>query len=201
LFSTTVFYRDIKGYIQTFVTPETINGQVFQVSRPESSGSGDMTGVEFAYTQFFDKLPGFWSGFGAQLNYTMIDAKADTVSGEDQDLTNVSDSSYNAILMYENKVVSGRLAYNWRSDYVESYNQSGAQPSAVRVKPISTLDFSLGFNVNDHITIAFDAVNLLDRPLFNYFGGGSASSEDARLFNRDVRSNDVRYSLGVRLRL
>jgi TonB-dependent receptor len=201
LFSTTIFYRDIKGYIQTFVTPETINGQVFQVSRPESSGSGDMKGAEFAYTQFFDKLPGFWSGFGAQLNYTMIDAKADTVSGDDQDLTNVSDSSYNAILMYENKVVSGRLAYNWRSDYVESYNQSGAQPTAVRVKPISTLDFSLGFNVNDHVTIAFDAVNLLDRPLFNYFGGGSASSEDARLYNRDVRSNDTRYSLGVRMRL
>ena len=201
LLSTTLFYRDIKGYIQTFVTPETINGQVFQVSRPESSGSGDMKGAEFAYTQFFDKLPGWLSGFGAQLNYTRIEAKADTVGGDDQDLTNVSDSSYNAILMYENKIVSGRLAYNWRSDYVESYNQSGAQPSAVRVKPISTLDFSLGFNVNEHITVAFDATNLLDRPLLNYFGGGSASSEDARLFNRDVRSNDRTYSLGVRMRL
>ena len=131
----------------------------------------------------------------------MIDAKADTIAGDDQDLTNVSDSSYNVILMYENDLISSRLAYNWRSDYVESYNQSGAQPSAVRVKPISTLDFSLGFDAGEHVTITFDAMNLLDRPLFNYFGGGSASSEDARLYNRDMRSNDRFFSVGVRMRL
>jgi TonB-dependent receptor len=201
LLSTTLFYRDIEGYIQIFSSPEVFNGQTFQVSRPQSSGSGDMQGAEFAYTQFFDKLPGWMSGFGAQVNYTMIDAKADTIAGDDQDLTNVSDSSYNVILMYENDLVSSRLAYNWRSDYVESYNQSGAQPSAVRVKPISTLDFSLGFNAGEHVTVTFDATNLLDRPLFNYFGGGSASSEDARLYNRDMRSNDRTFSLGVRMRL
>jgi TonB-dependent receptor len=201
LLSTTLFYRDIKGYIQIFSNEETFNGQVFNVSRPESSGSGDMKGAEFAYTQFFDNLPGWWSGFGAQVNYTMIDAKADTIAGDDQDLTNVSDSSYNAILMYEDDRFSGRLAYNWRSDYVESYNQSGAQPSAVRVKPISTLDFSLGFNAGEHVTVTFDATNLLDRPLFNYFGGGSASSEDARLYNRDMRSIDRTFSLGLRMRL
>jgi TonB-dependent receptor len=201
LFSTTLFYRDIKGYIQIFSSEETFNGQVFQVSRPQSSGSGDMKGAEFAYTQFFDQLPGIWSGLGAQINYTMIDAKADTVAGDDQDLVNVSDSSYNIILMYENDLVSSRLAYNWRSDYVESYNQSGAQPRSVRVKPISTLDFSLGIDAGEHVTITFDAVNLLDRPLFNYFGGGSASSEDARLYNRDMRSNDRFFSVGVRMRL
>jgi TonB-dependent receptor len=201
LLSTTVFYRDIKGYIQIFSNQETYNGQVFNVSRPQSSGSGDMKGAEFAYTQFFDKLPGWLSGFGAQVNYTWIDAKADTIAGADQDLTNVSDSSYNVILMYENEKVSSRLAYNWRSDYVESYNQSGAQPSAVRVKPISTLDFSLGFNAGEHVTVTFDATNLLDEPLFNYFGGGSASSQDARLYNRDMRSNDRTFSLGVRVRM
>jgi len=201
LLSTALFYRDIEGYIQIFSNQEIYNGQVFNVSRPQSSGSGAMTGAEFAYTQFFDKLPGWLSGFGAQVNYTWIDAKADTIAGEDQDLTNVSDSSYNIILMYENERLSSRLAYNWRSDYVESYNQSGSQPSAVRVKPISTLDFSLGFNVGEHFTVTFDATNLLDEPLFNYFGEGSASGEDARLYNRDMRSNDRTFSLGVRMRL
>ncbi len=201
LLSTALFYRDIKGYIQIFSNTERFGTQDFEVSRPFSSGSGDMKGAEFAYTQFFDRLPGWMSGFGAQVNYTMIDAKADTIAGDDQDLTNVSDSSYNVILMYENQLLSSRLAYNWRSDYVESYNQSGAQPKAVRVKPISTLDFSLGFNAGEHVTVTFDATNLLDRPLFNYFGGGSASSEDARLYNRDMRSNDRTFSLGVRMRL
>ena len=201
LLSTTLFYRDIEGYIQIFSNEEIYNGQTFNVSRPQSSGSGDMQGAEFAYTQFFDKLPGWLSGFGTQINYTTIDAKADTIAGADQDLTNVSDSSYNVILMYEKEQLSSRLAYRWRSDYVESYNQSGAQPSAVRVKPISTLDFSLGFDLGEHFTVTFDATNILDEPLFNYFGGGSASGEDARLYNRDMRSNDRTFSLGVRMRL
>jgi outer membrane receptor protein involved in Fe transport len=95
--------------------------------------------------------------------------------------------------------LSARLAYNWRSDYIESYNQSGGQPPAVVVKDAAQMDFSLGYDVNERMTVTFDATNLLDRPVINYFG--SASSRDEFLFPRDVRSNDRTFSLGVRVRL
>jgi TonB-dependent receptor len=206
LVSTALFYRDITGYIQRFSTEEVFNGETFDVTRPQSSGDGEMKGLELAYTQFFDRLPGFLSGFGLQLNYTKIDAFAvvqdsRTLEFVEKDLTNVSDDSYNAILMYEKYNLSARLAYNWRSDYVESYNQGGAQPEAVRVKDVDQMDFSLGYHVNDSLTITFDATNLLDKPVYNYFGGGSASAENFYLFPRDVRSNDTTYSLGVRMRM
>jgi TonB-dependent receptor len=202
-----VFYRDIKDYIQIFNNPEIIGGSTYQVSRPRNTDA-ELQGFEVAYTQFFDVLPGWWSGWGVQLNYTMIDSSARTPdlrsdpTGQtfrEADVTNVSDDAYNAILIYEKFGLSARLAYNWRSDYIESYNQSGAQPPAVVVKDAAQMDFSLGYDVNENVTLSFDATNLLDRSVYNYFG--SSSSRDEFLFPRDVRSNDRTFSLGLRVRL
>lgn len=205
LLSGGVFYRDIENYVQIFSATERIGNQDFEVSRPRGTDA-TLKGVELSYTQFFDMLPGFLSGFGTQLNYTLVDSEANTpdlrtdpVTFRKADVTNVSDDSYNIILIYEQYGVSARLAYNWRSDYIESYNQSGAQPPAVVVKDAAQMDFSLGYDINEHLTIQFDATNLLDRPVLNYFG--STSSEDAYLYPRDVRSNDRTFSLGIRARL
>ena len=105
-----------------------------------------------------------------------------------------------AVLHVAFVVVLAVAAYNWRSDYIESYNQSGAQPPAVVVKDAAQMDFSLDYDINEKLTVSFDATNLLDRPIFNYFGTGS-SDRDRELFPRDVRSNDRTFSLGVRMRL
>ena len=61
------------------------------------------------------------------------------------------------------------------------------------------MDFSLGYDLTKKLTFSFDATNLLDRPVFNYFG--SQSSNDRALYPRDVRSNDRTFSLGMRMRL
>jgi TonB-dependent receptor len=208
-----VFNRDIDGYIQLFNSPETYLENTptgpqqftYQVTRPQNTDA-KLKGAEVAYTQFFDMLPGWLSGFGTQLNYTYVDATADIpdltqspVTFHTGPVTNVSKNAYNVILIYEKYGLSSRLAYNWRDDYIESYNQSGAQPPAVVVKDAAQMDFSLGYNINEKVTIAFDATNLLDRPVLNYFG--TRSSQDQYLFPRDVRSNDRTFSLGVRWRL
>jgi TonB-dependent receptor len=202
-----LFYRDISDYIQIFNNPEIIGGSLYQVSRPRNTDA-ELKGLEAAYTQFFDRLPGWLSGFGLQLNYTLIESSAQTPdlrvdptgnTFREADVTNVSDDSYNIIAIYEKYGLSARLAYNWRSDYIESYNQSGGQPPAVVVKDAAQMDFSLGYDVSDRMTVTFDATNLLDRPVTNYFG--SASNRDEFLFPRDVRSNDRTFSLGLRVRL
>lgn len=205
--SGTTFYRDIRDYIQTFSSTEIIGGSQYEVSRPRNTDA-KLKGLEVAYTQFFDTLPSWFSGFGVQVNYTLVDSSAQTPdlradpSGRTfrkADVTNVSHDSYNVIGIYEKYGLSARLAYNWRGKYIESYNQSGAQPSAVVVKDAAQMDFSLGYDVNRSLTLSFDATNLLDRPVLNYFGG--QSSQDAALYPRDVRSNDRTFSLGARMRL
>lgn len=131
LLSVAGFHRKIDGYIQNYAADESIDGIVYSISRPRNTGEGSLKGVEVGYTQFYDFLPGWWSGFGSQLNYTYLSAEADSPEGIGQPLTNVSKNSYNAILMYEYARFSARVAYNWRGDYVVSFNSSGDQPEQI----------------------------------------------------------------------
>ncbi|HBK46054.1 MAG TPA: TonB-dependent receptor, partial [Xanthomonadaceae bacterium] len=101
-----LFRRDIDGYIQTYVTRATINGEDYLLSSPQSAGSGYLQGVEFAWQQTFDFLPGAWSGLGAQFNYTYIEGETESpayVGGPmvTRPLQNVSKNNYNAVLFYE----------------------------------------------------------------------------------------------------
>ncbi|MET0982900.1 MAG: TonB-dependent receptor, partial [Telluria sp.] len=73
-----VFHRDIDGYLQNFNQEEVINGLTYRVNRPQNSGKGSLKGAEFSIQKFFDFLPGPWSNFGAQFNYTWIDGKNQT---------------------------------------------------------------------------------------------------------------------------
>lgn len=208
LLAATLFYRDIDGYIQSYADDETIGDTVYSVTRPRNTRNGELKGLELAYTQFFDFLPGWLSGFGTQLNATFISAETDAppemIDGElrspgKQDLVNVSDRSYNAILIYELDAFSARLAYNWRSEYAIGFNSTGAQPGGIYVKDTDTLDYLMSYDVTDRLTVSMEATNLLDSVTENYFGG--ESSQDAYLFPRDVASTERTFSLGLRFRL
>lgn len=200
------FYRDLKGYIQTYSALEPIGGTDYIVSRPRNTGDGTLQGVELAYTQFFDFLPGFLSGFGLQLNATFIDAETEAVNpatgeitGEMQKLVNVSDEAYNAILLYDLDAFSARLAYNWRSEYAATYNECCAQPASVYFAPIQTVDYAMNYDVNDRLTLSLEITNLFDDAIENYFGGESGN--DDYLFPRDIVATERTFSLGLRFRL
>ena len=196
----TVFYRDIDGYI--IVSNEIVNvdGVDFSISRPQNAGSGSLEGTELAYTHFYEGLPGVLDGLGVQLSATFMDHETENAAGVMQPLPNVSDESYNAILMYEREGLNMRLAYNWRSEWYGSFNEVGAQPgSSVVHKPISTLDFSVNYDVTENLTVSFDGTNLTDDVANDYFGGDS--SEDARLYPRDTYIRDRTFALGIRYRM
>jgi len=198
LVSAAIFYRDIDGFVVTTSANETINGQVFAVSRPQSAGAGNLQGLEVNYTQFFAFLPGAWSGLGAQVNATYIDGETELPGGITRPFANVSELSYNAVLIYEMGPFSSRLAYNWRDEHIASFNQVGDQPSSVFVAPQGFLDFSASYKLNEHFTVTFDAVNILDEEIVNYFGGRSANDQD--VFPRDVATWERTFSLGLRAR-
>lgn len=172
----------------------------FSISRPQNAGSGSLEGTELAYTHFYEGLPGVLDGLGVQLSATFMDHETENAAGVMQPLPNVSDESYNAILMYEREGLNMRLAYNWRSEWYGSFNEVGAQPgSSVVHKPISTLDFSVNYDVTENLTVSFDGTNLTDDVANDYFGGDS--SEDARLYPRDTYIRDRTFALGIRYRM
>ena len=116
----------------------------FLLTGPVNAGKARIAGIELAYQQYFDKLPGLFSGLGVSGNYTYIDSRLDLGLPEgrtwctpstpehlrasslggcdtnghyfsDLPMTGLSKNAYNLSLLYDKGPVSARLAYTWRS--------------------------------------------------------------------------------------
>jgi iron complex outermembrane receptor protein len=129
----------------------------FNVTAPVNGARGHARGIEIAYQQYFDKLPGWLSGFGVQANYTYVDSKQElynpvfsaycsgnnggtsnlnlNLNGCDVDgktfgnlpLQGLSKNTYNLALMYDKGPLSARLAWNWRSKNLQGVNVNGTR--------------------------------------------------------------------------
>jgi TonB-dependent receptor len=187
--------------------------QTFVVTAPVNGAKGTAKGFEVAFNDYFNFLPGFLSGFGIQANYTFVASKqhlynpvtsayctsssggADNLNlnlnGCDTDgrtfgdlpLSNLSRHSYNLALLYDKGPLSARLAYNWRSKYLQAVNVNGTQGTdGSDLNPASAtygshsvawglpvwsgnygqLDGSIFYSFNDHIQVGIEAQNLTD---------------------------------------
>ena len=198
LISLAGFYRDINGYIETFSQNTVIGGVPYSVSSPQSAGSGHIDGLEAAYQQFFDFLPGAFSGLGVQLNYTYIEGQTEAPavgggSAVTMPLQQVSKNNGNAVLLYEKYGLSARLAYNYRGSFINAFNLAGAQlPNSEYFKPENHVDLSVNYDLTDHLTVTADATNLTRNDLHEYIG--------AKILPQDIRLEERTFSLGVRFK-
>jgi TonB-dependent receptor len=188
------YYRTLDGYVQNYSAQEAYNGNTYAVTRPQNTHDGYLEGMEANYQQFFDFLPDPFKGLGFQVNYTYSKGEAtNPVTHAKQSIAQVSQNSYNLILIFEKGPFSSRLAYNWRGKYIDSFNQSGIQPGTVWVMPTERLDFSASYEVAKGLTITVDATNILKSKYHDNFGNVS-------MFARDTRSYDSTYEVGLRYR-
>ena len=189
-----LFHRDIDGYQQSFTRDEIIDGGVYRVTRPQNSGKGTLRGAEFGIQKFFDFLPGAWSDFGAQFNYTWIDGENEsptTLGGDTYvktPLTGVSKQSYNFALLYEGNGITGRLAATRRGDYVEQIAEAPFGQDRV-VKAATFVDLSVGYELTKNVALQFDAVNLTKAKYRSSLGPYQP---------RDVRYNPTTYGVSLR---
>jgi TonB-dependent receptor len=195
-----LFHRDIDGYLQTLESNETINGQNYRVNRPQNSGKGTLKGAEFGIQKFFDFLPGIWSNFGAQANYTWISGENQTLVSQSPNvyrttpLTDVAKKSYNFALLYEGNGFTGRLTATHRGDYVELGGL--AEPrfgQDRRVKAATFVDLSLSYAITPNISVNFDAINITKEKYETYLNDP--------IRPRDIRYNPTTYGLGLRFSL
>ena len=78
-FAVTGFYKDITNNIigtTEAVGFEELDGETLPVifTTDRNEDSAEFLGFEVSYQHFFDELPGIWSNFGIQANYTYIDS-------------------------------------------------------------------------------------------------------------------------------
>ncbi len=128
------FVKDISGIVNSgavvrnFTSPSGVSTDVL-VNGPVNADGGTLRGVEIAYQQTYDFLPGLLAGLGTQLVYTYVDAgdfRNATLGAEQSPfseglpLAGVSKHTVNAVLFYEQGLFSARAAYNWRSEFLQT---------------------------------------------------------------------------------
>ncbi|WP_229205170.1 TonB-dependent receptor [Duganella sp. Leaf61] len=191
----TVFKHKFENYIIPATDLEMIDGQPYLMTRPRNVNKGQLEGVEFGYRQFFDFLPGWLGGFGMEANYTYL--KGHLVDqGVEKPFQGLSKNSYNIVGLYERGQWSARLAYNWRSKFVDVFNYRNLPapvgPLDLIVDPIKTADASISYRVTDNLGFTLDVENLLNRTYHDYHGIASNP--------RDIRRYDRVVGLTMRLK-
>lgn len=169
------FVKDIKDVINrgAIVRPFSTRSGIADVlfDTPVNSDGGTLKGAEIAYQQTYDFLPGLLSGFGSGLTYTYVDAGDfnNSTLGSEQSplagglpLAGVSKHTVNAVLFYEKGPLSARVAYNWRSDFLQTPRDVIFPFSPIYGESTGQLDGSIFFTVNEHLKLGVQGVNLLD---------------------------------------
>lgn len=218
-----MFHKKLSNIIRNrqFSTAVEVDGTSYPVSAygPDNTGSGTIRGVEFAYSQFFDMLPGLWSGLGMQFNYTYIDqdgledpntnpTQGIRYNGSGVPITDnrnsfrqftglplqgYSDQNLNIVGMYEKDDISFRLAYTWRSEYLLTLRESEEFVPAYS-KDQGMMDASFFYTINENVKVGLQVSNLLDTDTeTQYQQNQEGVKTDAFSF-----TTDRRYALTVR---
>ena len=188
------FHRNIDGYIETTSANEVINGTTYIMTRPSNSGSDKLQGVELGYQQFYDFLPGVFSGLGLQANVTIMDGSMENaVTNVKTDFRGLSKFSYNLAALYERGPISGRIAYNWRQHFLDTPNFENSGFNLI-ADDTAQMDASLSYKVGTNFTLTLEGVNLLDTEFKDYF-------TDKNLYPRDTRRYDREILIGFRWKM
>ena len=214
----TGFYKTLDNYIVPGVSRRDFenNGETWEVKVVGSTNTptetGKIKGVELAYQQVFDMLPGLWSGLGVQANYTYIDTKGvpnvgvdnltssglpegeTTVDVSGMDLPGLSKNTANLIVFWETDKISTRLAYNYRSKYTLTTRDVIYPFTPIVHDSTGQLDFSFFYRFNDMFNLGLQAVNLTDEVTKTMSVYSPELDTAARSFFR----NDRRYSIILR---
>jgi iron complex outermembrane receptor protein len=156
-----LFYRDVKSYIitlptiQTLTDPSTQEQGSYSVSEPENAGHASVAGA--AGTFWYD----IGWGFGIQSNATYSEAR--TSNG--YNLPFLSKYIVNVIPYYEKGPFSARVSYNYRTDYFE---QVGLLDSNTMVAAYTDVDAQIAWHFTKKISLVFNATNLTDQAYYEY---------------------------------
>jgi len=184
-FTASVFRKDIRNniiYATQTVDTVTLDGVEIPIvfNGDVNQDEAKINGVEVAYQQFYDFLPGFLSNLGLQANYTYVDAStnapvASATDGDPEfpeaflrtyrfgasDFLGLSEHAFNLIGIYQSDKVEVRLAYNWRSEYLSSYRDF-VTGNPIFQEDRGYLDGSFKYDFNDNLQFRFQIANILD---------------------------------------
>ena len=149
-------------------------------SHAENNGdAGYMRGIEIGYTQTFSFLPGYFSGLGANVNFSYTESEIETpssVPGEDGQLGPIEGLSprvLSATLFYDwDEKFSARLSGRYRSPYLSEQIAIGSSQSAY-FQEETIISAQMSYNFTENLQAVISADNITDEPNISYFGDTS----------------------------
>ena len=175
MFSVDLFHSKIDGYVKTGTTGQTTVDLVDprdSIVKPFFVNSSSQQGAKISGIEVSYETP-LWGSFGMTSNVSRAKTRVD----DGRPMVGASEWAANLGGYFENDLMSARLVYNYRGKYVNSStapsptaNSQGlsvingvAMPTApTYAAGVSTLAFSLNYNLAKNLTLAFDATNLLN---------------------------------------
>jgi TonB-dependent receptor len=207
------FYKDVYHffYNNVFDRAITSNGVTLttQVRGPDNyDGHGKIKGLEVAYQQTYDFLPGLFSGLGTSASFTYLQSKGLPNSflnnGAPQStpstgrgnlpLEQLSKYNVNATVFYEKGPISLRAAYTWRSKFLLTATDVIFPYFPIYNAAEGHLDASAFVEVMKGLRVGVQAVNLTNtvtKTLQQY-------TTDGALGPRSYFISDRRYSFILR---
>lgn len=157
---------------------------VFDVTTIDNAEVGNLFGWELAVQHLFGD-----TGWGVQANLTIVNGDVDadrTVVNEQFALPGLSDSA-NLSVFYENDIISARLAYNWRDEFLTGFDQFG---SPVFTEEYAPLDANVTWYARENLAVFFEAINITEEVQRVY----------VRYPEQFLRGNDygARFNIGAR---
>ncbi|MBC9868628.1 MAG: TonB-dependent receptor [Opitutae bacterium] len=197
LLSLAFFYKDVESFVSSVAravpfTEELLPGaniplgEEVSLTRPENLAGDTVEGFEVGFQHVFTNLPAPLDGLGVNVNYTytksgegprnLIFADADLrlEDGTFPDsafvqlpLEGMSKNSYNLGVFYEKGPFSGRLAYNFRENYL--LNSVHHQNTPRLQDDFGQLDGRLAYRINNNFKVTLDALNINEETSYVYY--------------------------------
>ncbi|WP_234421148.1 TonB-dependent receptor [Erythrobacter sp. EC-HK427] len=192
-------FRNLFGFgptVRPFTSPSGVTVDV-EVNGPVNFGTAQLRGVELAYQDVWEFLPGPLQYLGGQFTYTYIDSNDFSSDGDvfgQLPQPGISEHTVNATLFYEVGGFSARAAYNWRSEFLQTPRDVIFPFSPIWGESTGQLDGSIFYDITDNITIGVQGVNLLDEVTQT----SSVIDFDGTRIIRSAYRNDRRFTGLVR---
>jgi iron complex outermembrane receptor protein len=184
LLSAGIFFMDMSSYVTFGTSNITYYNNSFgrfdsyTIASPTNI-SAQNKGYELSYQQ------GLWGGFGVLANFTLTDGSA----ADGLPVVGNSKDTYNLEGYYEDKNFNARLAYTYRSAFYGGLVNASPQV----MDGTGNLAASMGYRINDNLSLNFDALNLNNAELRYY---GANKDQPAALY-----TNGRQFYLGLRAKL
>ncbi|MEY4939465.1 MAG: hypothetical protein RIQ93_1200 [Verrucomicrobiota bacterium] len=177
VFSMGAFLKEIKNFIYTQGGTQIATGPDngfdgeyagYTYTTQYNGGFAKVKGLEANYAQQFTYLPGFWSGFGAFANLTVMRAEGNYGAGNaialapTPKVAGFNPRVGNVGVSYIKKSVSVRLQVNHRGEYLSTYNTNISR--MVYVLKRTALDLKTVYYYSKKYNVYLDVNNILGAP-------------------------------------